>query len=167
MRLCGWRKQNGPEADAYSFRCRVEDHAHWINRYHWDWYAVLTFRDSISTRTAWKKFNDWRIEIKKHSRNRIDYFMAIELDKWRGQPHLHVFLSGTGKEKPYIWAKVWFTSGGIAKIVRYNPNLGASYYLAEKWVGQKAEIKFSRGFFREGEGRLLCSAVEEVDVKEL
>jgi hypothetical protein len=126
-------------------REQIQTCANWLNSYSWHWYATLTFRHPISPRRAWKLFNRWKIALKKHSHNRICYFMVLELD--RSNPHLHVFLSGTASEKPYLWEQEWYGLAritGIAKIKLYNHSLGASYYLSEKWIHGRADIKFSR-----------------------
>ena len=125
-------------------REEIKAYANWLNSYSWHWYAILTFRYPISLRRAWKLFNYWKISLKKDSGNRISYFMVVELDTWRVHPHLHVFLSGTADEKPYLWEQEWFSTAGIAKIAEYNHSLGASYYLSEKLKDGKADIKFSQ-----------------------
>lgn len=125
--------------------------AAFLNSYNWDWYATLTFKYPVTIRQAFKRFNKWKVGLKHAANNHINYAMAIELSRFRGDtPHLHLFLSGTKNQKPYIWERKWYQLGGFAKIEPYNPTLGANYYLANKIVGEVADIKFSKRLTRSG-----------------
>jgi hypothetical protein len=116
----------------------------WLNSYPWDWYAMLTFRQyPVGPKTAWHKFNDWKVELKKATGNPISYFMVRELPCWSYHPHYHIFLSGTKNEKPYQWKQRWYQVAGIAKIEIYDPQQDASYYLGAKWVDDTVDVKLS------------------------
>jgi hypothetical protein len=123
---------------------QVEDYVEFINQYSWDWYATLTYRNSISPRHAWHIFNDWKLELKKDLNHGISYFWVRDLLDWDYHPHLHIFLSGTKGSDSNVWEQRWQQIAGWANIELYNPERGASYYLATKWLNDKADIKFSR-----------------------
>lgn len=119
--------------------------ADFLNQWKWDWYATLTFKDPISIKKAFKSFNEWKVALKHAVKQRIDYAMVIEYSKSKLYiPHIHIFLSGAKNEKPYKWEKRWYQIGGIAKIKGYNPEQGASYYLAKKIAGGKVDLKLSK-----------------------
>jgi hypothetical protein len=132
-------------AKRHTTREQLQAYANWLNCYRWHWYAILTFRYPISPQRAWRLFNYWKIALKKHSGNKIHYFMVLELR--RGNPHLHVLLSGTADEKPYIWEQEWYRTAlitGIAKIKVYDPHMGVGYYLGKKLMDGRADTRFSQ-----------------------
>lgn len=122
-----------------------QPYGEFLNKFHWDWYCTLTFRNQVSSRMAFKRFNNWKIQLKKATNQRIDYAMVIEHTYTRIDiPHLHLFLAGAGREKPYIWEKRWYAMGGLAKIEPYDPKQGASYYLGSKIASGMVDVIFSR-----------------------
>lgn len=123
----------------------VRSYGDYLNQYSWDWYAILTFRNMVSSRLAFKLFNKWKVQLKKSEGCRIDYVLVIEPTRFRANtPHLHVLLHGINHEKPYVWEQRWFAIGGLAKIKLYNPDLGASYYIGRKIATGVADLFFSR-----------------------
>lgn len=121
----------------------IEQYANLLNSYHWEWYAILSFREPVSFHRGWGLFNKWKLALKHRTGNTIYYCMVSEPDIWKDNPHFHVLLSGVNGEKPYVWGKNWYPIG-VSKIKKYNPKLGAKYYLAEKLVDGKGDLKFSK-----------------------
>jgi hypothetical protein len=122
----------------------TKEYGDYLNTFDWTWYCILTFRYPLSPGRAWHIFNNFKIKLKKAGGNPIPYFYVRELENWNYNPHLHVFLSGTSNLNTTYWKQCWFLLGGLAeKIEPYNPDLGAKYYLGNKWVSDTADIKFS------------------------
>jgi len=122
---------------------------YWLNQYGWDWFVTLTFKHPVTKRQAFKRFNRWKVQLKKASGSRIHYIMVMEDHKYRGSiPHLHLLLSGVNGENQHEWQRQWCLTNGLSKINRYNPKLGASYYIGEKLANEDAEVIFSKGFRR-------------------
>ncbi len=121
----------------------------WLNQYRWDWFVTLTFKNPVTKRQAFQRFNRWKLQLKKASGSCIYYIMVMEDHKYRGSiPHLHLLLSGVRQEKPREWQRKWYLTNGLGKIKRYNPQLGASYYIGEKLADKGVEVIFSKGFRR-------------------
>jgi hypothetical protein len=101
-----------------------------LSKYPWDWHATLTFKNPISSLAAFKKFNKWKVELKKSAHSQINYVLITENSPSRDAiPHLHLLLFGAINQKPYIWQQRWYQIGGLAEIELYNPILGANYYV--------------------------------------
>jgi hypothetical protein len=116
--------------------------------------CILTFRNEVSSRTAYKLFNKWKVQLKNTSRQNINYALFIEPTRSRDNiPHLHVLMSGVGDEKTIIWQRNWFLLAGQAKIKPYDPELGAAYYLGDKMALGKIEVMLSHD--------LRCLAVDK------
>jgi hypothetical protein len=118
----------------------------WLNQYSWDWFVTLTFENPVTRTEAFKRFNRWKVQLKKAAGSRIEYVMVIEDHKYRGSiPHLHILLSGAEQENPRKWQQEWYRTNGLCKVEIYNPHRGASYYLGGKLADGNAEVKFSKG----------------------
>ncbi|MFC1938849.1 hypothetical protein ACFLWM_01680 [Chloroflexota bacterium] len=122
-----------------------QSYGEFLSQFPWDWYCILTFRNSISSRLAFKTFNRWKVQLKKAANRRIDYALFIEPTSLRDDiPHLHCLIYGVGKEKPYIWEQHWFVLAGLAQIRPYNPDLGAAFYLGQKMLYNNISVVFSK-----------------------
>ncbi len=71
--------------------------------------------------------------------------MIIEKSRFREDiPHIHLLLSGAKYQKPNEWERKWFSMAGIAMIELYDSNMGAKYYLGEKFARGDNEVIFSK-----------------------
>ncbi len=121
----------------------------------WDWYATLTFREPSPEEvargytqrgwkyadTAWNKF----LGALPAPLGVEHWFRAFEPSKWRGVPHIHALISGTGelrRDEAWDW---WFARYGFARILPYDRQLGAGYYLCKYVTKELGDIKFSKG----------------------
>jgi len=78
-----------------------------LSQFPWDWYCILTFRNSISPRLAFKTFNRWKVLLKKAVGHPVEYALFIEPTASRGGiPHLHALIYGIEGEKPYRWQQL-------------------------------------------------------------
>lgn len=118
----------------------------------WDWYATLTFRD-ITQRGTWTK-PGWQ-----YTQGAFDRFLVFlrelrglgdpswvscrEYQHWRGVPHFHALINGVAdlrRDEAWAW---WFPRYGFARILPYNPQLGAGYYLCKYVTKELGDIRFS------------------------
>lgn len=119
--------------------------ADWLNTFSWDWYAILTFKQEVGVKQAYKIFNKWKLELKHTVQHPIQYFMIIETPRLKVEHlHIHLLLTGTRNEKPNEWERKWFGIAGIGKIQLYDHNMGARYYLGEKLARGDNEIMCSK-----------------------
>ena len=124
----------------------TKDGGDWLNKFNWDWFVTLTFREDVGIRQALRMFNKWTLELKHDTHCRIEYFMIIETGKFnKYHSHIHLLLSCAINEYPDKWERKWFEIGDKAIIKRYDSNMGAKYYLGEKLAKGDNEIFFSKG----------------------
>ena len=119
----------------------------------WEWYATLTFRDPKDPR-----FPDWSQIGWKSAHNALNSFnsaLVMELD-WtnpiwvavgetqaRGTPHWHALVANVDDQRRMSWVDWWYDHYGIARILPYDRQLGARYYLGKYLTKQLANIEFS------------------------
>jgi len=60
-----------------------------LNRYNWDWFATLTFRDLPKSFTAVNRVKKWLTAIQRDEKRLIGYFMATEWFKTQECLHFH------------------------------------------------------------------------------
>ena len=122
----------------------------------WDWFITLSFRDPAHqpgkswtkpgwgrAKQAWTRFMDFVIGDPALGK----WVRCLELQKWRGTPHVHGLVSGVDPALSIKNARDWaYHHYGIARIDRYNPNLGAAWYIT-KYVNSDAfDIDFGGDF---------------------
>ena len=125
----------------------ISKYGNYINNYPWEWYAILTFKNTTSYKGAFYAFNRWKVALKKSTGNFINYFLVIQYKRFDGDiPHLHVFISGVGNEKPSYWQQEWYSKYGWAQIEPYDSSKHACYYLSNQWLNDEVDVKFSKLF---------------------
>lgn len=119
----------------------------------WEWFVTLTFRDpepNLRTYTrpgwarakhAWKDFT----EFVEPPLGGLRWVRAFEVQKWRGVPHVHALVAGMSSRqfKPvsgFLWKRY-----GFCRILDYDRELGANYYLAKYVTKDLGDIEFSPG----------------------
>lgn len=66
-----------------------------------------------------------------------------EIQGWRGVPHLHGLLAGVSPEVRRMSMVDWsYREFGIARVLEYDPSLGARFYLSKYLTKQMADIEF-------------------------
>ena len=101
-----------------------------LNRYNWDWFATLTFKDLPKTYTAHNRLNRWLNTLERQEKRKIGYYKGMEFTK-QGVPHFHLLMGNVeGVRRDKYW-ELWFTQNGRARILPYDPKLGPGYYLTK------------------------------------
>ena len=101
-----------------------------LNRYNWDWFATLTFNHLPKTYTAHNRLNRWLNTLERQEKRKIGYYKAMEFTRL-GVPHFHLLMGNLeGVRRDKYW-EVWFRENGRARILPYDPKLGAGYYLTK------------------------------------
>jgi hypothetical protein len=128
----------------------------------WDWWVSLTFRDferqGTWTRPGWaftsSAWDKWLLYIREMQfqscplddlphRKPITWVRCREQQKGRGIDHFHALLAGVlDLRRDAAWS-FWFRKYGIARILPYNRNLGAGYYLCKYVTKELGDIQFS------------------------
>lgn len=105
----------------------------WVNllsRYVFTWFTTLTFKDSPKTYTAINRAKKFLRAIEGKEKVNIGYYLCMELNRL-GIPHFHALMGNLDEVRRSTWWKWWFTRYGAARILPYNPKLGAGYYLTK------------------------------------
>ena len=122
----------------------------------WDLFVTLTFRDPVhqpgknwtrpgwrQAKHAWAQFTDL---IMSDSAGGM-WVRCLELHKWRGTPHIHGLISGVNPELNIKYARDWaYHHYGIARIDRYDRNLGAAWYITKFVHSDNFDIDFGGDF---------------------
>lgn len=69
----------------------------------------------------------------------------MEYQRDRGVPHWHMLVSNTGDQRRMDWVDWWWQEYGIGRVLPYDRQLGAGYYLSKYVTKELADIQFSSG----------------------
>jgi len=129
-----------------SSRNVTQAYGEWLQSWCWDWWVTLTFRHQVTPRQAHRIWKWWLHSLEKTVQGKVHYVRATEIQRFRGDiPHYHALLLGVKNEPPSVWEGVWYQCGGLTEIELYNPELGATYYLAKHVHNELGDIIFSKG----------------------
>jgi len=113
----------------------------------WQWFATLTFRESVHPEAAESGYNKWCSHLSTVARAPFAWACAWEMQR-RGTLHAHALLVGlpprwtSGADCRLAAMKLWESSHpnhGIARIERFDPGEGAGGYLG-KYVAKGGAI---------------------------
>lgn len=105
----------------------------------WEFFLTMTFRDPKDVDATWtrpgfsyanKSFRQL-IHWLQPPLGEVQYAKVMELQRWRGAPHIHALLAGCADlSLPATSAYLW-RNCGFNRILPYDRQLGASYYIAK------------------------------------
>lgn len=116
----------------------------------WQWFVTMTLRDppagSTWTKPGWATAKRaWRelVGVARPPLGEMAWVRMFELQGWRGVPHIHALV---GRCDPSVrrldlvdWA---WQRWGMARVLEYDPRLGARFYLSKYVTKQIADIDF-------------------------
>jgi hypothetical protein len=119
----------------------------------WKWYATFTFRNPCDprypgwTQVGWKSASNalktWHNALCADLDYQNPIWLAcMELQR-RGVPHWHLLAANIGQQRRMSWVDWWYEHYGIARILPYDRELGARYYLGKYLTKEVANIEFS------------------------
>ena len=124
----------------------------------WDWFATMTFRDRTleEQKAGWTKVGwgfahtalaRWSTAIQEACFGDLQprWVGCMEYQKSRGVPHWHLLVSNTGNQRRMDWVDWWYREYGIARVLPYDSELGARYYLTKYVTKDLADVVFSSG----------------------
>lgn len=117
----------------------------------WQWFVTLTFRPahpcsvlpaSKASWLAWREFDRFCGWSRQPLHN-VHWAAALEWQRWRGVPHIHALVGGLDSDRySEVSAKAW-EAFGFNRILSYDPELGASHYIAKYVTKELGDIRFS------------------------
>lgn len=140
-----------PYADA---RKLMEAWGSWISGLaDWQWFATLTLRPPGEeeqrqgyTKRGWGYANKAYKEFLGRLRPPIGelvWFRALELQKWTGVPHIHALVGGLDDTRYAEVAQWYWQKYGFIRVLEYDPELGAGFYLCKYVTKELSDIRFS------------------------
>jgi len=119
----------------------------------WEWYATLTFRNPENPRfpnwsqVGWKSAHNALNKLNNALVMELDYINPVwiacmELQQ-RGVPHWHMLVANVANQRRMSWLDWWYEHYGIARILPYDAELGARYYLGKYLTKDVAALRFS------------------------
>jgi len=127
----------------------------------WDWWATMTFRPTTEQQaaTGWTKIGTgyanraWKAfmgELRAcRGLGEPTWVRGMEYQHWRGVPHFHALLSGVKdlrRDDAWQW---WFSKYGINRILPYDRELGAGFYLCKYVTKELGDIQFSENLTKD------------------
>jgi len=119
----------------------------------WDWFATLTFRDPPQNSRGWTKpgwgytgraWDKFMVNLgETKGMHDLSWVRGREYQQWRGVPHFHALISRVKDLRRMDFVDWWFQNYGIARILPYDRELGAGYYLSKYVTKELGDVKFS------------------------
>ncbi|HKA52809.1 MAG TPA: protein rep, partial [Candidatus Binatia bacterium] len=118
-----------------------------LQRWPWQWFCTLTFRDLVHPEAAARQFRLFEAMINralygprwhKHGQG-IRWVRVLEYQQ-RGVIHFHALLAGVGGLRPLVWADRWHKLAGFAKIEPITHQAAVVRYVS-KYVRRGDELE--------------------------
>lgn len=126
----------------------------WLSRPEWQWYTTHTFRaDYVSRKAADRAWYGWfnalRISAKAkgltpsvYGQDSPFYFRATEYQEDRQVIHFHSLIGQVGDIRRLTFKDYWELHG-FARVEKYDPGLGANFYVGKYITKDNGDIRFS------------------------
>jgi hypothetical protein len=117
----------------------MQEAGKWLGQFKWTLYATFTFRRGVRAGSAIKSVQGFIISHDPSAK----FVLVVRHYQGEGNPHIHSLIRGLeGFDRLYLVNR-WYNSHGIARILPYDKNRGASYYLAKNALGDWGELDVS------------------------
>ena len=117
----------------------------------WQWFVTLTLRDPPATNGYWTKpgwayaKRAWKDFTRRAQPGlgQLQWVRVFELQHWRGVPHIHGLVGNVDPSVRRMEMVDWaYERYGITRVLEYNPELGARFYLCKYLTKEIADIDF-------------------------
>jgi hypothetical protein len=117
----------------------------------WQWFVTMTLRDPAGhgtwTKPGWASAKRAWVEFVNRARpalGDLTWVRMFEMTRDRGVPHIHALVANTDATVRRMdmvdWAWRWW---GITRVLEYNHELGARFYLCKYITKDVADIEFA------------------------
>ncbi len=129
--------------------CQAKIRESWGNflkeKFNFDWYVTLTFKDNVGEWGADRNFRRFVRELRHRAGHRVEFLRTTEWQKQRNVPHYHLLMGNCSeihRMEMVEWCKNNF---GYSRILPYDRNLNASYYIGKYVTKENFDLLVSRG----------------------
>jgi hypothetical protein len=123
-----------------------ECYGEWLEGWPWDHYTTLTFGIKSGPDFARRAFGRWTRCLEREAGLPVFWFVGFEDGRLLGRLHLHALVGNTGGLNDRWMAEAW--TPGFSRIVRYQPQLGAAYYVTKYVTKELLDYDVSSNFTR-------------------
>lgn len=117
----------------------------------WQWFVTMTFRDPPATTPGYSKVgwahakSAWRTfeKLARPACGELLWARAMEIQPWRGVPHWHALVGGLDSTRYRDVSNSLWKNFGFCRILDFDPELGAGYYIAKYATKELGDIEFS------------------------
>jgi hypothetical protein len=125
----------------------------WLSTPSWEWYTTHTFKaDYVSPKAADRKWYAWFNSVRLGARqigvtpsvwgkDAPYYFRCVEYQD-RGTLHYHALIGGVGDLRRLYYKDIW-EMYGFARVLEYDADRGANYYVGKYLTKSVGDIRFS------------------------
>ncbi|MBA7554958.1 hypothetical protein ES705_47599 [subsurface metagenome] len=118
----------------------------WLSVPQWEWFTSHTFRaEYVSPKEADRHWQSWLnslvVAASAAGLPRPFYFRVTEIQD-RGTLHFHSLIGGVGNIRRLLFKDFWELNG-FARVVKYDPDRGASFYVGKYLTKADGDIRFS------------------------
>ena len=118
----------------------------------WEWFVTMTLRNPppntrgwdrpgwASAKTAWKEL----VGLARPALGELATVRMFEIQKDRSVPHIHALVGNCDPSVRRMDLVDWaYQRWGITRVLEYNAELGARFYLCKYVTKQLADVEFS------------------------
>ncbi len=119
----------------------------------WEWFVTMTLRDPPAkaqdrgwTKPGWATAKRaWRelAGLARPALGVLEWVRMFELQGWRGVPHIHALVGNCDPSVRRLDLVDWaWERWGMARVLEYDPRLGARFYLCKYVSKELADVAF-------------------------
>ena len=133
-------------------RARIE-FGDWLSRPPWDWYTTHTFKaDYVSPAAADRSWYAWFNSLRATAKedglspsiygSQAPFYFRVAEYQSRGTLHFHSLIGGVGDIRRRAYKHLW-SLNGFGQVEKYDPGLGANFYVAKYLNKTDGEVRLS------------------------
>ena len=115
----------------------------YLGRFAWHPFATLTFERPCTPERARRAFVEgYARRLARQAQRPVPWFYAVEFDALGERPHVHALVAGTGGLTIGQLERAW--RHGNTRVLAYDPERGAAFYVCKAIAGARALYDLSR-----------------------
>ena len=130
----------------------------WLSTPEWGWYTTQTFKaDYVSPKEADRHWYSWFNSLRVAARAKgltpscygsaAPFYFRVAEYQDRGTLHFHSLIGGVGDIRRLLLKDMWELCG-FARVEKYDPGRGASFYVGKYLTKSDGDIRFSHNLIK-------------------